>query len=64
MRERTGATIVSLRRGAREVTNPAPEELLHQEDRLFAIGSAEQLALLAALCAGGEEADGAGVAMV
>jgi len=64
VRERTGATIVSLRRGALEVTNPAPEEVLRQEDRLLAIGTVEQLALLAALCAASGEAEGVDTAAV
>ncbi len=32
------------------MTNPAPEEMLHLDDRIFAIGTADQLALLAQLC--------------
>lgn len=53
VRERTGATIVSVRRrDGREVTNPGPDEPLHAEDRIFAIGTSEQLALLQELCEG------------
>src|SRR3970040_1943250 len=58
VRERTGATIVSLRRGDREATNPAPEEMLQLEDRIFAIGTAEQLALLVQLCEGSGDGEG------
>src|SRR3989304_5358576 len=58
IRERSGATIVTLRRGDREMTNPAPEEMLQPEDRIFAIGTAEQLALLTQLCEGGGDGEG------
>ncbi|MBI4278189.1 MAG: cation:proton antiporter [Armatimonadetes bacterium] len=51
LRERTGATVVSiLHPDGRETTNPLPDHVLHVGDRLFAIGSAEQLASLRDLC--------------
>ena len=60
VRERTGVTIVGVRRrDGREVPNPGPDDPLHLDDRIFAIGTSEQLTLLQHLCegTGGEEAN-------
>ncbi|MGH2400956.1 MAG: cation:proton antiporter regulatory subunit, partial [bacterium] len=47
VRERTGATIVSIVRATgEEVLNPGPDETLTTGDRLLAIGSPDQLQML------------------
>ncbi len=43
VRNRTGTTIVALERGSERITNPDPDMLLHEGDRVYVLGTADQI---------------------
>jgi voltage-gated potassium channel len=51
-REQTGANILVVLRGSRVLPNPDPELVLHPDDQILALGTAEQLERLEALVTG------------
>jgi len=59
VRERTGATVVSIvRTTGEEILNPGPDETLHAGDRLLAIGNLDQLQAMHHLFQADLEPDG------
>ncbi|HEU4797973.1 MAG TPA: TrkA C-terminal domain-containing protein, partial [bacterium] len=59
VRERTGATVVSIVRATgEEILNPGPDETVHAGDRLLAIGSLDQLQAMQHLFQADLEPDG------
>lgn len=49
IRQRTGASIIAIRRGSETISNPDPDDTFQQDDILVALGTREELDALEAL---------------